>query len=179
MHFTPSKHEALAATRGIEVSRDGKDVTRLDGMLIAQRASASGYQVFTFGTKKARKKCQTHRLQAWQKFGEKMYEGGIVCRHLDGDSQNNHWDNIAIGTQSENMLDRPEAARKAHGFATSRHVLKHDHEAINAFYLSHGFKATLAAFGLSSRGTLSYILNKSKTTVPVSTQHALRTPRCA
>lgn len=57
---------------------------------------------------------RVHKFQAYVKFGDKIFEKGIVVRHLDGDSLNNKWDNIAIGTQSQNMMDRPEIDRKNH-----------------------------------------------------------------
>ena len=46
-----------------------------------------------------------HRLQAFQKFGMKMFEPGIEVRHLNNNNYDNSWDNIALGTRSENMLD--------------------------------------------------------------------------
>lgn len=39
-----------------------------------------------------------HRLQAYQKFGDKIYEDGIVVRYLNGDRYDNSYDNIGIGT---------------------------------------------------------------------------------
>lgn len=61
-----------------------------------------------------------HRLAAYQKFGEAMFEDGIQVRHLDGDPANNKLENIAVGTQSENMLDRPREVRIAHGRLSGR-----------------------------------------------------------
>jgi hypothetical protein len=46
-----------------------------------------------------------HRLQAFQKYGDLLYEEGTVVRHLNGDPGSNAWDNIAIGTMSDNMFD--------------------------------------------------------------------------
>lgn len=40
-----------------------------------------------------------HRLQAYQKFGERVFEPRMVVRHLDGNSLNNSWENIGIGTR--------------------------------------------------------------------------------
>lgn len=51
-------------------------------------------------------KIRIHRLQAYKKFGDKIFEKGIVVRHLNGNSKNNCYDNIEIGTQSENMYDK-------------------------------------------------------------------------
>ncbi len=54
---------------------------------------------------------KTHRLQAYQKYGDKLYKDCIVVRHLNGNSLNNSWDNIAIGTQSDNAMDIPKEIR--------------------------------------------------------------------
>jgi hypothetical protein len=48
-----------------------------------------------------------HRIQAYQKYGEKLFEEGVEVRHLDNNKLNNSYDNIAIGTPRENMLDTP------------------------------------------------------------------------
>ncbi len=55
-----------------------------------------------------------HRLAAYQLFGEDVLKDAIQVRHLNGDRLDNRLINIAIGTQSENSMDRPEHARKAH-----------------------------------------------------------------
>lgn len=40
---------------------------------------------------------------------------GIQCRHLDGNPQNNHLDNLRWGTQQENMDDRERHGRHHRG----------------------------------------------------------------
>lgn len=47
-----------------------------------------------------------HRLQAYQKYGDEMFDESVQVRHLNGDPSDNSWDNIAIGSQSDNMMDR-------------------------------------------------------------------------
>lgn len=54
---------------------------------------------------------KVHRLQALQKYGLALFEPGIVVRHLDGQKCNNSWENIAIGTNSDNQLDISEEVR--------------------------------------------------------------------
>ena len=55
-----------------------------------------------------------HKFQAYRKFGDTVFQEGVVVRHLNGDPQDNSSDNIALGTQSQNMMDRSEESRKAH-----------------------------------------------------------------
>lgn len=57
----------------------------------------------------------THRLMAYQKFGMVIFDKKIHVRHLDGNRINNSFDNIAIGTASENRMDIPRHIRVAIG----------------------------------------------------------------
>ena len=164
--YTPNRHEELAERLGFTIDPDGSTVRNPYGKIMKLHLGR-GYKVFSFGPKISRRKCLVHRFNAWFKFGDKIYEPNIVCRHLDGNPLNNHQDNIAIGTQSDNMMDRPESVRHAHAFATSRHAMKHDHVAIIEFYRVNGFNKTLIEFGISSKGTLSYIINKTQTSSPI------------
>ena len=54
---------------------------------------------------------QVHRLIALLKFGALALKAGIETRHLDDNSINNAWDNIAIGTHLQNSLDKPKEKR--------------------------------------------------------------------
>jgi hypothetical protein len=53
-----------------------------------------------------------HHLVAYQKFGDKYLYSNLVVRHLDGDSLNNAYDNIAIGTRIEDAHDKPPEVRQ-------------------------------------------------------------------
>ncbi len=167
MWFTPNRREKEAAKAGLTVSEDGTKVYKPCGKLMPLDVTTDGYRRFSFGPKDKRSSIRVHRFQAWFTFGEAMYAPGILCRHKDGNPGNNHRDNIILGTQKDNMNDRPADIRKAHAFATSRHVLKHDHVAILAHYRAHGWTSTRAVFNIG-RGALSFIINKSQTGVPVS-----------
>lgn len=106
-----------------------------------------------------RKKCKVHRLQAYQKFGDKMFEDGVVVRHLDGNPLNNSWDNIAIGTHSDNMMDMSKEVRLAKALHATSFVRKHDKTAVYEFYQKcRSYKKTMAEFNISSKGTLNFII---------------------
>jgi hypothetical protein len=62
-------------------------------------------------TKDILQKVPVHRIVAYQKFGEALFEAGIQVRHLDGDKTNMRPTNIAIGTQMDNYLDMSEERR--------------------------------------------------------------------
>lgn len=108
-----------------------------------------------------------HRLQAYQKFKEKIFEKGIVVRHLDGNPLNNHWDNISIGTQSDNMMDRHKEERKKHAViaveAWQNSIRsKEDRKEIYK-YLSEGksYNWIIENTSITSKGTLSFMKNSS------------------
>lgn len=55
-----------------------------------------------------------HKFQAYKKYGEEIFNPGMVVRHLNGDRGDNSWGNIVMGTQSDNMMDRDEQDRIRH-----------------------------------------------------------------
>jgi hypothetical protein len=113
-----------------------------------------------FGIGKCASKVMVHRLQAYQKFGNKIFEDGIQVRHLNGNSLDNSFDNIAIGTASDNMMDKPKALRvRQASLANKKHK---DVLAIRAFYRTcNSYKKTMERFNISSKGTLHFILNNA------------------
>lgn len=104
-----------------------------------------------------------HRLQAYQKYGDKLFEDGIVVRHKNGVKSDNSWDNILIGTRSENMMDIPEHIRISKSLYAASFNKKHDHDLIAKWYLKNGnsYKRTMEKFNISSKGTLNYILKRN------------------
>lgn len=87
---------------------------------------------------------------------------GTVVRHLDNDPHNNALENIGIGTQKQNMYDRPAAERIAHAKKAARRrrkltdeqavELRAEHEA------GHGYTYLREKYGVS-KSTVSYIVN--------------------
>lgn len=60
-----------------------------------------------------------HRIVAYQKFGDKIFEKGTVVRHLNGNKLDFSFNNIEIGSYRDNILDIPkeifaENMRKTH-----------------------------------------------------------------
>lgn len=100
-----------------------------------------------------------HRLVAYQKYGDRIFEDGIQVRHKDNNKLNNFEDNILIGNQSQNMMDIPKQQRRINA---SKQGKKHPHDEIIDFYNeSRSYQQTMQQFELSSKGTLYYILKKS------------------
>lgn len=115
------QHEVVALNKGYRVTREGV-VVGVKGCPLKLMVDGRGYYVFTYD--KNASKISVHRFQAFQKFGEQLYGEGIIVRHLDGNPLNNHWDNIGIGTHTDNMQDRPPEARLAHAMLASSHLRK-------------------------------------------------------
>lgn len=103
------------------------------------------------------------RLVAYIKYGDKIFEKGIQVRHLDGDSTNNDSNNIAIGTQSENMMDKPEEERIRLAHNALKYYRKFNDKQlqnIREFYReTRSYKQTMEKFNIVSKGTLNYIIH--------------------
>lgn len=103
-----------------------------------------------------------HRLVAYQKFGDKIFEGKIVVRHLNGDCKCNFEWNIAIGSNLDNHLDRDREDVLEHALNATSYAKKHDHKAIIEYRKSGAtIKDIMHKFNISSKGTVSFIINKS------------------
>jgi hypothetical protein len=109
-----------------------------------------------------RTRCMFHRLQAFKKFGQRIYEPGMVVRHLDGDSRNNRVENIEIGSHSQNQMDVPKDFRRRRA-GLSR---KYNPIAVRQHWKASGSRAvTMKHFGIKSKGTMHYILFKADETL--------------
>ena len=115
-----------------------------------------------------RRQVMVHRLLAYQKYKEKMFRKGILIRHLDGNSLNNDEANIAMGTQSDNMRDRPPEELKAHAINAAtkrRRFTDAEIEEIRVYRAEgHIYTEIMERFNISSTGTLHNILNNNYVT---------------
>lgn len=55
-----------------------------------------------------------HKLQAYIKFKDEIFKEGILVRHLNENPLDNSYDNIEIGSQQQNMLDRSKEKLSQH-----------------------------------------------------------------
>ncbi len=106
------------------------------------------------------------RLVAYKKFGNKLFGKGNQVRHLDGNSTNNHEYNIELGSQSDNMMDKPEQERLKTSLNASSKLRRwtddEEMEIFNFYSLCKSYKKTQEKFGISSKGSLWHILHKIK-----------------
>lgn len=110
--------------------------------------------------KRKGKKLYAHRLQAYQKYGDKIFEEGIVVRHLDGDKLNNSYENIGIGTQLDNIYDMSKKQRIKRAMGSSRFSEIEMQEIMNLRKNGYTYKQIGELFKVS-KSTLSYLFNKA------------------
>jgi hypothetical protein len=122
-----------------------------------------GYRKFSIRDGYKIKHISVHRLVAYQKYGEEIFKEGIQVRHLDGNPLNNEESNIVIGTPFDNMMDKlPETRMKSALIATS-FIKVHNHKDILDYRKSGAsYSEIMKKFNISSKGTLSWIINKSR-----------------
>ena len=71
-----SRNEIEAFNKGYRINKDGV-VKHLNKIVVG--SMQNGYKKFGYRDSEHKTKhCKFHRLQAYQKFGDKIYENGIV-----------------------------------------------------------------------------------------------------
>lgn len=149
--------EQIASKRGYAVTEDG---VLLNPNSVEIGYNDSGYITTSIRIKGKSKHLKAHRLQAYQKYGDSIYNKDVVTRHSNGDSEDNSWDNIVIGTQSDNMMDIPEQIRIKKSLHATSFVRKYNKQEVRSFHsIDNSYQKTMDKFEITSKGTLHYILN--------------------
>lgn len=152
-----SYKEKLAYDKGYRINNTGEIISPRNKKLKPYYISI--YKNFNFRYNGKSYNCKVHRLQAYQKYKDEIYKNNIVVRHLDGNPNNNHRDNIEIGSYSDNMFDVQQEIRINR---SSKANLKYNHENIIKDYnLGMTYLEIMDKYGISSKGTVSFIINKS------------------
>ena len=107
----------------------------------------------------------THRIQAFKKFGRKLFDKGMQVRHLNDIKTDNCVDNIELGTAKDNYQDRgQQKIKEAQKVATEASKVYSNKlvKEIKQYYKenNNAQKQTMLKYNISSTGTLWYILNK-------------------
>lgn len=154
-----SKNELLAIEKGYKITING-DILNPKEKILTGTIYNKNYKKFNIRLNEKHIPVKVHRLQAYQKFGEIIFNEDIVVRHLDGNGLNNSWDNIDIGSYSDNMMDKPKEERiriasNANKKYSDELVLE-----IKAYRdLGHTYTEIMEKYNINSKGTLSYIIN--------------------
>lgn len=123
---------------------------------------SNGYLAFSIRYKGKSISVLVHKLCAFQKYGYIAFSCECI-RHLDGNRTNNMLENIEIGSYSDNQLDKsPEERKREATIASHSHIMKWNEEKVamikNYHKTSHSYRKTMTRFGISSKGTLHFIL---------------------
>lgn len=110
------------------------------------------------------KTVQVHRFVAYFKYGKEIFKKDVIVRHLDGNPLNNSYPNIALGSQKDNMQDRPKEQRVAHAKHAASFIRLHtdeeEQEIYNFYTTCRSYKSTIEKFSLSNKNMLFRIIKK-------------------
>ena len=130
---------------------------------LLKNQNSKSYSKFNIYYSKQYINLKVHRLVAFQKYGNKLFEKGIVVRHLDGNPQNNLEENIVIGTASENRLDIPVSKRISLATNAAKHLRKFGDSEIDKIRNEHNkglsYNKLMEKYNITSKGTMSYLIN--------------------
>lgn len=166
MHKLSRNDQYLVAAyeKGYRVADNGSVISPSGRSLRLVKAKSNGRFHFSINHRgKIRGGLSVHRLAAYQKFGDKIFQEGLEVRHLDSNETNNRLENIAIGTHSDNLMDMPEAQRlhKAFRAAKKRRKLSGKEARQLRKDRENGatYKELMERYGIA-KGTVSYIVNR-------------------
>lgn len=126
------------------------------------RVNNTGYYSFTIRYNNIVSNVCVHRLVAYQKYGDTIFNNNVLVRHEDGNPINNSEINILIGNQSDNMMDIAPEIRRRSAITASKCMQKHNHEEIVEFHkIDKSYRKTMEKFDITSKGTLFFILKQS------------------
>jgi hypothetical protein len=132
--------------------------------------NTKGYKKYSFTINEKGKSSypvEVHKLVAYQKYGNKMFDPELEVRHLNNNSLNNVEENILLGTKVDNANDKPEEQRRKLSINASTSIRKFtDIEMDNIRRYHRGsYRDTMEMFDITSKGTLHYILNTEYQTI--------------
>ena len=162
-----NKNEILAIEKGYYVDDSGCAYSP-KGKRVGTLGNRPYYNIGIKVNKTKVIKVYVHRLQAYQKYGNDIYKHDIEVRHLNGNSLDNSKNNIAIGTASDNAIDKsPDTRRRVSMIAsraTSDKIKRISDEVVLEIREDRAngmsYIDLMTKYNISSKGTLSYIVNR-------------------
>lgn len=153
--------------KGYRVNKNGK----VKGLNIEEKrlyAGTNGYLYFSINDKIGTGKVPVHRLQAYQKFGKKLFEDRMEVRHLNGNIRDNSWENIGIGTHSQNMMDQPKKQRIRKSKSANKKVMDKEALEIRERVKTGNYETyqkLAEEYGLNSKSSIHYIIHDREITI--------------
>lgn len=160
----------LAIERGYKISPKG-EIINPSGIIIKGSWRGNGerngrhietlYNYFTLRENNKLYTCFVHQFVAYLKFGDEVFQNQCV-RHLNDDYRDNSWDNIGLGSHSDNYHDMSKEKRSVLSLNSALKQRKYDYEEVRDFYNScHSYNKCIEKFGMNG-SELHHILNKTK-----------------
>lgn len=153
------KIEEVAFNKGYKVNEKGEVISPKGVNRKLQKRGRDGK--LTFGIKVDDKDlhCNVHRLVAFQKYGSEIYKDDVEVRHKNGNRFDNTPENVFLSNSKERRLSIPKEKRVEYATYASSFVKKYDKTEVKQFYENcKSYKQTMEHFGISSKGTLNFIL---------------------
>ena len=150
--------EVQAFEMGYRVSDDGT-LVGLQGQVRLVHEDKDGYRRFTIRQERKSRSVNVHRLAAYQWFGEALFAAGIEVRHLDGVRTNCSKNNIAIGTRSQNEMDKPAELRRRQAGRAARRLSDEQVAQLRQDRVNGAFVSALSKKYGVSMGTVSNLIN--------------------
>jgi hypothetical protein len=152
-------NEQIAKEKGYYVDQEGNTFSKFRQIKPYLR---KGYCYINFRYEDKKLEVSVHRLQAYQKYGEELFNDGIQVRHLNNISSDNSAINIAIGTASDNMMDIPEKDRIIKASFANRKYSDEFAKVIQQFHsIKRSYMLTMEKYNISSKGSLSLLLKRN------------------
>lgn len=107
---------------------------------------------------------KVHRYQAYIKYGNKIFEKDIEVRHYNGNSLDNSWNNILIGTHSDNIMDIKQETRIKSAINASYKNRRFSDEEVSKIIedKKNGFTYKMICEKYkTSKSTLSFLFNEA------------------
>lgn len=155
--MTQTEALLLAIEKGYYITKEGLVFSKHKQL---RPSKPGGYYKFCIRCCDGRIALPVHRLQAYQKYGDAIFEPGIVVRHLNGISLDNSWYNISIGTESDNRMDVPKLTRQRIAKYASKKYHKEDIEGWRALNDSGVSYREMEKLLNIPKSTFSYYLGK-------------------
>lgn len=154
-------YEEILKERGVTIDKDGR-VFNKNGIELNGRILEQGYRVIALRVEGKKQNVKVHRFQAYMKYGDKLYEDGVVVRHLNNNKLDNSWDNIAIGSCKENSMDNPPEERLKYAIKAAKAANKYTKEFVEKIRKEHlnglTYNEIIDKYDLP-KSSVSYIIN--------------------
>lgn len=154
----------LSVKRGYTIDRAG-NVFSSKGKKLKPLLSSDGYKRYSINFYGKTVFIYFGRLQAYQKYGEKVFDSRLQVRHLNSNLSDDSWDNIALGTPSQNAMDKPDFVRYKIAVDAAQHVRVWTDEKLKDIFddkyrRGFSYKDLREKYGIA-KSTCSFLFNKS------------------